>query len=516
MIKRDIQKKLDEALRIAKQNYSIQSGIEIASNPAFGDYATNLAFLLAKELKSSPKNIAEKICEELSKIPQIDVSFKAINGFINISLSQDFLWEKACHLLNNPLRFNASQEPILLEYVSANPTGPLHIGHGRWAVLGSALANLLRFVGMKVNTEFYINDSGNQIRLFYETIQAIQDKRPIPEGGYHGQYMTELAQAALDPLESNILQQKKILGQIDVSFDLWYSEKSLHESGKAQVILDLLKEKNASYTEEGALWFKSSDYGDEKDRVLIKADGHMTYFLVDLAYHYDKVVSRGYTRLINIWGADHHGYVPRVRAGLIALCGVIYKEPHHFKVMIGQLVNLLRNGEPVRMSKRTGDMITLEEVIEDIGKDATRYFLIEKNPDSHIEFDLELAKKNTMENPVYYIQYAYARMCSILSKVTAPASESLSMELCPEERALLLANIRFEDEVWEAAELLSPYRVAHYAVSLARTFHSFYEKCSLIQAPPDVQGNRIVMLKLTQKTLGHCFDILGISAPTKM
>lgn len=495
--------------------HQVTPSIEIASNTTYGDYASNVALQLAKTLRNNPKLLAQEWADSFSKNDSSPFIFSALNGFLNIKLTDPFLATLILEKTEQPIRFSPQTQPLLLEYVSANPTGPLHIGHGRWAVLGHVLENLLKTVGYSVDTEFYINDTGNQIALFYESVNAAKAQKSIPENGYRGHYIYELAAAEKDPLQSNIDSQKAVLDRLGVQFKTWFSEKSLHDSGAVKATLDTLKKSPHTYTQDGALWFKSTDFGDDKDRVLIKADGNVTYFLVDLAYHQNKIEKRGYTRLINIWGADHHGYVQRVRAGIIALCGEQFQSPEKFKVLLGQLVNLYRNGEPVRMSKRTGDMISLEEVVEEIGSDASRYFLIEKNPDSPIDFDLEVAKKTTFENPVYYIQYAHARICSILAKVPFVLTETPA-SFSESERTLILTCLHLEDELLEAAQAQAPYRIAHYTLELAKAFHAFYEKCPILKAPPAEQAQRLRIIKLTQKTLQICLTILGISAPEKM
>lgn len=410
-----------------------------------------------------------------------------------------------------------TDQRILVEYVSANPTGPLHIGHGRWAVLGDVLVSLLKATNHDVTSEFYINDAGKQVTMFYDSIDAVKKDLPIPEDGYHGQYIHDLAEQDKDPLQVNIDHQKSTMGKLDVTFDQWFSEKELHQGTQIQDFLTLLKEKKLVYDQDGALWFKSTAYGDEKDRVLIKADGNFTYFLVDFLYHYKKV-ERGYTQLINIWGADHHGYVPRVRAGLEAFYGDDYKKDSRFTVMIGQLVSLKRNGQPVRMSKRTGEMITFEEVINEIGPDAVRYFLIEKSPDTHVDFDMDLAVKKSLENPVYYIQYAHARICSILKKsdsIEVPDSIS-DLDLNDVERATILHCSRVYDVCWDAAQSLAPYRLTHYLFQLAKQFHSFYENCPILSATPTDQKKRLFILTQVKKTLIYVLNILNISAPESM
>lgn len=507
--------------------YSIsQIIIEIPANTEHGDYATNCSFLLAKALKKNPKLIAEELSEVFNSDSSISsfYAFKPLNGFINISLKDNFLMTQLGQLFCVPFEFPKIPQKILLEYVSANPTGPLHIGHGRWAAIGSVLETLYQFVQADVTTEFYINDAGNQIENLKRTISAIQSGNPIPEDGYHGEYVNDLVTSSEDPVQFLISQHQKVLERFQVTFHNWFKETTLHQNSAVSSTLDQLKKSGYTYEKDNALWFTSTRFGDEKDRVLIKEDGSYTYFAVDIAYHLNKL-DRGYNYLINIWGADHHGYVPRMKAALSALSYPNFTTETGFKVIIGQLVSLFRNGEPVRMSKRTGQMISLEEVMDEIGVDATRFFLIHKNSDTHLDFDLDLAKKQSSENPVYYIQYAHARICSILEKVPQAIDlnpESINSILQNDdgfdryERRLILQILQLPDEIYEAAINCAPYRITHYALELARIFHVFYEHCSILKVQGIVQQKRLMILKNTQMGLQCCLSILRISAPTKM
>ncbi len=493
--------------------------LEYPKNPEYGDYATNIAFLLAKQLKEAPHHIAQEMCVKLTSVPQFQgIQFTSLNGFVNMRFSDAYLWQEFSRLFHEKPQFPKTQDAILLEYVSANPTGPLHIGHGRWAVIGSVLEAILRFTGHRVDTEYYINDTGTQVEHFYKSIDAVKKGQPIPEGGYHGAYMYELSGSRDNPLMLNVTRQKEALERLGITFTTWFSETLLHQEGRIEESIALLEGKNLVYTQDNALWFRSTAYGDSKDRVLRKADGRYTYFAVDVAYHRDKVL-RGHTRLINIWGADHHGYVARVEAALQALFEQEPPKRPEFKVIVGQLVSLFRNGEPVRMSKRTGDLITLDEVVDEIGPDATRFFLIEKSPDTHLEFDLELAKKKSSDNPVYYIQYAHARMCSILEKLDAREEVSpvlLSEPLHPYERKLIYSCVQFYDTVWDAANALAPYWIAQYCLALARDFHLFYEQCPILKVDEPQKQKRLFILSQTRNVLSQALSLLGISAPKKM
>ena len=398
MIKRLLETELKSAFDACGLLGTQHIFLELPKQRDHGDFSTNVCFRLAKELRQAPLKIAESYAETLNNYKGLNsrITFSCLNGFLNLKLSDSYVWDLAFSELRQFSDFPAPKDPILLEYVSANPTGPLHIGHGRWAVLGSAIGSLLTATGHTVSHEFYINDAGNQVNKLLDSVKAAKEGTPIPEDGYHGSYIHDLAKSDQDPLEANIEAQRAVLNEIGVHFDTWFSEKSLHDSGKVESGLTFLKEHGFTFEEGGALWFASSRFGDDKDRVLVKADGAYTYFAVDVAYHFDKV-QRGYSRLINLFGADHHGYVARIKAAVNAICESHFDD-NTFRVVIGQLVNLVRDGEPVRMSKRTGNMVSLDEVVQEIGSDATRFFLIQKSADTHIEFDLELAKKQNAEN----------------------------------------------------------------------------------------------------------------------
>jgi arginyl-tRNA synthetase len=485
--------------------------IEVPKQAGHGDFATNCSFQLAKHLRKAPPQIAEGLVEEINeKLSAKGITASSLGGFINLKLSSEFIWSRLASQFDDGVTFPEHSEKVLMEYVCANPTGPLHIGHGRWAVIGDVLRRLLLKVGRDVSTENYINDAGNQIKLFRASVEASKKGEAIPEGGYHGAYINELADVE-DPVQAMIDSHKKVLGRMDVQFDDWFSELSLHKSGAVDAMLDLLGEKGLSYESEGALWFRSTDYGDDKDRVLKKADGAYTYFAVDIAYHSSKI-NRGYTRLVDIWGADHHGYINRVKAAVKAL------SDSSLDVIIGQLVTLFRDGEQVRMSKRTGEIITLEEVLDEIGADALRFFMIQKSADTHLEFDLQLATQQNSENPVYYVQYAHARMCRILEKAEGPGGtlsvDDLSLE--DYERSLSLSLLQLYDEIYESANQMQSHRIATYSVSLAKLFHGFYHHCPILKSEGDVQAKRLQLLRWTQLGIKDCLGLLGITAPESM
>lgn len=492
--------------------------LELPKQREHGHFSTNVAFRLSKVLRQAPPVTAEAYCTILNEYENFKgrIEFSFINGFINLKLTDNTILDLAFSELKSTPDFPAPKDPVLLEYVSANPTGPLHIGHGRWAVLGSSIASLLQATQHTVSEEFYINDAGNQIKKLYESVEAAKADKPIPEDGYHGDYIYDIAKSGQDPLEANIATQRDVLAQLGVDFDTWFSEKTLHDSGKVESALSFLKEKGVTFEEGGALWFASTRFGDDKDRVLVKADGAYTYFAVDVAYHFDKV-QRGYSRMINLFGADHHGYVARIKAAVNAICDTEFSDDT-FRVVIGQLVNLVRDGEPVRMSKRSGNMVSLKDVVDEIGPDATRFFLVQKSADTHIEFDLELAKKQSSENPVFYVQYAHARLCSVLRRAEVsviPSVTSVS-ELEEKERELLLTLCRFHDVMWESAVSLQPYKMAQYAFDLARAFHHFYEACPVLKVEGALLEQRLALCGLTKDVLAESLSLLGVSAPDSM
>lgn len=602
--------------------------IETPRDPSHGDYASNIAMSLAKMAKLPPRKLAEILLPHLQGPLFQEVSI-AGPGFINFRLSQDWLLQQLRGLIQADQVFgqqtNEDPETYLIEYVSANPTGPLHFGHGRWAVLGDCLAKLMRLAGYSVKTEFYINDTGAQVnnlgasvRACYfqiledykieidpemkKLVQAYREEKYSSEKKevkfYHGEYIKELAQdllleqffkihdqenlnveifnfikEAAEKLKSsfggtikehkidlyfkylskndlkNLIkvfifrcqnfdfsqyaknkildQQMQQLKDFHVEFDTWFEESSLHKKQSVEQVLEHLKNSGKTYEKDDALWFRSTDYGDDQDRVLVKSSGSNTYFANDIAYHWAKL-RRGNSRLINLWGADHHGYIARMSAAIQALG---YPKAA-LEVLLGQMVNLFRNGEKVRMSKRTGDMISFGEVLEEVGTDATRFLLMQRSADVTLDFDLELAKRQNSENPVFYVQYAHARSCSVLrnaSLVTAydatvwPQAD-LGLLIAPEERILLLKLLSYPDELKFAAAQREPHRLATYAQELSALFHSFYKQCRVLFEKPDVTSAEIALslarlnlVKATQVVLRNVLvDVFGISAPDYM
>jgi arginyl-tRNA synthetase len=471
-----------------------------------GDFALNIAFKLAKAQQKAPNIIAQELSDELNNGTD-DLSATAIGGFINIKISHAFLYEYFTTFLKKRPN-TGNKKPILLEYVSANPTGPLHIGHGRWAVLGDALFRLLKSVGQTISNEFYVNDAGNQIQLFNQSIEAKKTNQNIPDDGYGGYFVDYVISnnMGLSNVDFVIEYQKSILKELGCEFDAWFKESLLHEDD----ILSIIKTEypNHIYEKDGAMWFKTTDFGDDKDRVIQKENGDITYFSADIIYHLNKI-KRGFSHLINIWGADHHGYIKRIES-------IIKAKDNNTKltVILGQLVHLFKNGEPVKMSKRTGELIELKEVMDEIGIDATRYFLLNKKPDQTLAFDLSIASQQNMENPVYYIQYAHARICTIIKKTEALNVNS-NLELNDMDRRLMLEGARYYDHLYEAANNLEPYKVTQYLHDLAKVFHSFYQKNQII-CNNEIHMKRLNIVCTTRDIIQHCASILGISTPEKM
>ena len=522
--------------------------VEVPKDKSHGDFATNAAMLLTKQAKMKPRDIAQAIVDSLNKesklIEKVEI---AGPGFINFYLSQNWLYDILPMVEAQDETYGSVDigkgEKVQVEFVSANPTGLLHMGNARGGALGDSLANLLKMAGYDVTKEFYINDAGNQIVNLGLSLEARyrqllgQEGCEIPENGYHGQDIIDTAQRIVDAVGDSYLQlpeaerqEKMIATALDekiaaiksglaafgVEYDVWFSETTLHESGAVQEVVDLLTEKGMTYEKDGAIWLKTTEFGEEKDEVLIRSNGIPTYFAADIAYHKNKY-DRGFKRVINIWGADHHGHVARMKRSMDA----IGYNGDDLTVLLMQLVRLYQNGEVVRMSKRTGQYVTLQELIEDVGKDAARYFFIMRNPDSHLDFDLDLAKQQSSDNPVYYVQYAHARINSILKATgkAAPKAAECDLTVLKEEAELELIRkiANLPTEIAYAAEQLEPYRMARYATELATLFHSFYNSCRVINEDDAVLTNaRLVLVNAARITLRNVLTMLGVSAPERM
>lgn len=569
-IRESLESVLYQALKAAVEagelplNEIPQPSLERPREEGHGDWACTIAMRLAKAAHMNPRAIAQVIVDHLPANNLVESFEIAGPGFINLSLTNASFQAVVSEARQQGSDFGKSElsEPckVNLEYVSANPTGPMHVGHGRWAALGDAIARVMRHAGYSVDEEFYINDQGNQMNVFGNSIvvryqQLLGQDVEMPEACYGGAYIKDIAQAIIDAdgdkwLDANEDERlvafrergyammldsvKDTLSTFGNNFDTWFSERSLFvadENGetKQQRAFDVMNEKGLLFEAEGATFFRSTDYGDDKDRVLVKANGDLTYFMSDVAYHYDKM-QRGYDHLIDIWGADHHGYIQRCKAMMTA-----WGYPDALEVVLGQLVNLLRDGEPVRMSKRTGEMVTFQELIDEVGVDATRYLMLSKSADQAIDFDIEVAKKQDSSNPVYYVQYAHARICSILRKASEARGmnvESAGIEeivaelglddidLSPlaheSELALMRKMADFSDLVAGAARDRAPFRLTHYAQELAGLFHSFYGNCHVLGEEESVEKARLALVDSTRIVLALSLDLLGVSAPERM
>lgn len=569
-IRESLESVLYQALKAAVEagelplNEIPQPSLERPREEGHGDWACTIAMRLAKAAHMNPRAIAQVIVDHLPENNLVESFEIAGPGFINLTLTNASFQAVVSEARQQGSDFGKSElsEPckVNLEYVSANPTGPMHVGHGRWAALGDAIARVMRHAGYSVDEEFYINDQGNQMNVFGNSIvvryqQLLGQDVEMPDACYGGAYIKDIAQAIIDVdgdkwLDANEDERlvdfrergyammldsvKDTLSTFGNNFDTWFSERSLFvadENGetKQQRAFDVMNEKGLLFEAEGATFFRSTDYGDDKDRVLVKANGDLTYFMSDVAYHYDKM-QRGYDHLIDIWGADHHGYIQRCKAMMAA-----WGYPDALEVVLGQLVNLLRDGEPVRMSKRTGEMVTFQELIDEVGVDATRYLMLSKSADQAIDFDIEVAKKQDSSNPVYYVQYAHARICSILRKageargmnVESAGIEEIVAELglddsdlSPLEHESELGLMRkmadFSDLVAGAARDRAPFRLTHYAQELAGLFHSFYGNCHVLGEGESVEKARLALVDSTRIVLALSLDLLGVSAPERM
>ncbi|MFN8646152.1 MAG: arginine--tRNA ligase [Gemmatimonadales bacterium] len=519
--------------------------LERPRDTGHGDLSTNLAMLLAKSLKANPRALAERVISEL-RIPASVVARTEIAGpgFINFWLAQDALATLLQAIIGAGASygrqdFGAGQR-VNVEFVSANPTGPLHVGHGRGAALGDAIAALLEWTGHDVTREFYINDAGVQIERVVQSLWARVEQqlgRPaeIPEGGYHGAYLVELAAQLLreqpdlaraTPHEGVAAcrvaplrirqEQEDLLRDLHVVFDVWSSEQAVRDQGRVESALRLLADRGLTFEEDGALFLRTSSFGDDKDRVLRKSDGSLTYFVPDIAYHIDKH-DRGFERVIDVWGADHHGYIPRMRAVLRALG---YGEDF-FEVALVQLVKVMKAGEEVRMSKRSGEFVTLRDLMDWVGVDATRYFFLMRPGQSPFTFDVDLARKQTDENPIFYVQMAHARMSGIF-RVAGRAPESASGEVAfdalpaAEDLELLKKLAVFPEVVARAARAREPHRVTDYLEDLARLAHGWYHKCRVLGEPPATEAARLALARAARIVLANGLALLGLSAPDRM
>ena len=519
--------------------------LEVPPQKEFGDFASNFAMQSARSLKCNPRIVAQAVIDNLD-CAYVDRAEIAGPGFINFYLKDNWLSDMFANIVKAGENYGnltaPTQEKIQLEYVSANPTGPLHVGHGRGAAVGSSLANLMKAAGYDVTREYYINDAGNQINNLAASVNARYLEAygidvEFPENGYHGHDIIETAERIkriygdkflhMDEdkrieefrtiaLKEKLAALKEDLEAFNVTYDVWFSEQTLHDGNKIKEACDLLTERGYMYEKDGALWLKATEHGDDKDRVVIRDNGVPTYFAADIAYHRNKF-ERGFDRVINLWGADHHGYIARMKAAV----GALGYNHDQLEILILQMVSLYRNGELVKMSKRTGQSVTLNELIEEVGTDAARFFFVMRSIDSQLDFDLTLATEKSNENPVYYIQYAHARICSIFRQlkeagIEEAADADYTLLTDPTETELIKKLGEYPELIASAAKERAVHRVAHYVHELAGLFHSFYNQCRILGVDPELQQARIKLVKATQHVLRHALNILGVSAPERM
>jgi arginyl-tRNA synthetase len=552
MIRQELARCLQQAVSEAQRKGALASAalpevlIEHPQNPEHGDFASGLPLKLARAVKMSPMAIAEKVSEHIVPPPQIDKIWVAAPGFINFTLRDDWLSTEVESVLAAGESYGDIElgkgKRVQLEFVSVNPTGPLHVGHGRGAVLGSTLANVLTVSGYAVEKEFYINDMGNQIDNFGRSLyaryrQCLDQEAAMPPDGYYGNYMIDLAKEIVQERgdkflslpESEAASQlaevgtarmlqgiKQDLELLNVVFDNWFSERSLYKGGQYDKAMGLLQSGRYIAKKENATWFESSSLGEDKDNVLVRSDGSPTYFASDIAYHYNKFLERKFDRVIDIWGADHQGHVPRMKAVLKALnC-----DPERLRVIICQLVTLRRGKEIVKVSKRSGDIITLKEVVDEVGSDACRFLFLSRSADSQMDFDIELAKRQSADNPVYYVQYAHARIASILDfakeREIDCSQGDVSLLTTEPELTLIRRLILLPEIVEQVAVTLEPHHLPYYAQDLATVFHSFYKQCRVVSKDETLTKARLKLVKATQIALAKVLHLMGMTAPEKM
>lgn len=548
---------IEQAVKKAVSNGALpeaempQFNIEKPANKDNGDYSTNVAMAGARAFKKAPRMIAEAI---VSCIDLDGTAFERVEiagpGFMNFFLSQQFYSNVLKDVFSCGKDYGKSDygqgKRVLVEFVSANPTGPMHIGNARGGAIGDCLASVLDWAGFSVNREFYVNDAGNQIEKFATSLevrylQHYDSSVELPEDAYHGQDIVEHAEnfikeygdkyvnadskerrkALVDfALPKNIAGLERDLGRYRITYDKWFRESTLHNDGSVQRVIDALKEKGVTYEQDGALWFKASEYGNDKDIVLVRANGLPTYIVPDIAYHYNKLVTRGYDKAIDVLGADHHGYVPRMKAALTAL-GL---DASRLDCVIMQMVRLVREGETIKLSKRSGKAITLNTLIDEVPLDAARFFFNLREPNSHFDFDLELAAKQSSENPVYYVQYAHARICSIIKKaqeqgveLKTPSDDELALLNSKEEKDLIRHLSLLTDEIVSAAKSYDPAKITHYVIELATLFHKFYNaQRVMLDYNEGLMQARLFLCKAVKDTIYNILTMLKITAPEVM
>lgn len=556
MLREDIAKLVHKAIKKAQKRKALPKfaipdiPVERPKQPEHGDFATPICLQLARLARMAPMAIAASIVPRLPKTDYLEQVGIMKPGYINFSLSQPWLALQVDTILSAGEQYGdldiGKQRKVQVEFVSANPTGPLHIGSARNAVIGDALANALTAAGYDVQREYYVNDAGTQLQLFAKTLyaryaQAFGREEPLPEDGYHGTYMIAMGERTAQEHGEQFLDMERTpalealsgigLGYImesiradmalmGVHFHHWFSERSLYDDGTFGQVMTLLRERNHVVERDGAVWFTATDLGADKDEVIIRSSGTPGYFASDIAYHYDKFVRRAFEWVIDIWGADHQGHVPRMHAMMQAL-GL---DPQDLTLIIYQLITLKRGGEVVRLSKRTGDIVTLREVLDDVGADAVRFFLLSRSAESQIDFDLDLAKEQSSENPVYYVQYAHARICSILRLAEergfdAPERCDVTLLVHPMELTLIRRMLMLPEFVELVAATLSPHHLPHYAQDLASQFHAFYRDCRVISPDPadhELTAARLCLVRAAKTVLARTLHLMGMTAPERM
>ena len=524
----DLRASVDRAAAALGGTPKAPPALERPKQAGHGDYATNAAMLLTKALGRPPRDVAAALAQALATDlgAALERSEVAGPGFLNLTLSDAWHADALAGVLAAGTGWGRSvatpPRTVNVEFVSANPTGPVHVGGARNAAYGDALARTLELAGHAVHREFYVNDYGSQIVMLGRSVQARARGEEVPEGGYQGDYVQALADQidGAPAMELDDLSRQAVALMVEsartslegfrVTFDTWFSERSLHEAAKVDHAFAVLAEQGRTYRADGALWLRTTEFGDDKDRVIERATGEHTYLASDLAYHQDKR-ERGFDLLIDVWGADHHGYTQRMHMGFEALGGA----PDGLELIIMQLVSLSEGGEQVRMSKRKGEFVTLDDLVEDIGVDAARWFLLQRSHETTIDLDLDLAKQQSSENPVFYVQYAHARMAAILRETTLAADPTaLAEALHPSERALVRALLAWPEEVAEAAERRAPHRIATYVLDLAQTSAAFYRDCKVRGEPSE--AFRAAVCAATQHTLAAALGVLGVAAPDEM
>lgn len=545
-----LEQQLKQYLAGAGIDWPAKATLEPPKNADFGDMASNIAMVMPREKGQNPRTVAEEIrtglIETCPELKSIDI---AGPGFLNFTFKNSFWQAVVPEVRTRQADYGRSDvgagRRVQVEYVSANPTGPLHIGHGRGAAVGDALTRILRYAGHEVHTEYYLNDAGRQMRLLGLAVwvryqQLCDIDIPFPEDCYKGEYIVDIARELLDANGRSLLDRPEaecldlcyekamndILGGIRddlaefrVEHQNWFSEKSLVDAGKVETTLDMLLEKGLAFEQDGALWFRSSEFGDDKDRVLRKSDGLLTYFASDIAYHVDKM-ERGFDLMVDIWGADHHGYVPRMKAAIEALG----RDRESLQVILVQLVNLLRGGEQIAMSTRAGQFETLADVCREVGVDASRFIFLSRKSDSHLDFDLEVVKQKSMDNPVYYVQYAHARVCSLMAKAeergitTGECTPELLARLdTPEDLTLMKTMDLFQDTVEAASRTLSPHHISYYLQELAGGLHRYYNVHHVLAAADtELIQARMFLFQAVARVVHNGLELLGVSAPRRM